>query len=51
TLENGKYHNVQQGETLYKISQIYKISVEDLKSLNQLSDNNIKIGQKLLVVK
>ena len=51
TLENGKYHSVQQGETLYKISQIYKISVEELKSLNQLPDNNIKIGQKLLVVK
>lgn len=51
TLENGKYHNVQQGETLYKISQIYKISVDELKSLNQLPDNNIKIGQKLLVVK
>jgi len=51
TLENGKYHSVQQGETLYKISQIYKISVDELKSLNQLPDNNIKIGQKLLVVK
>ncbi|WP_461485213.1 glucosaminidase domain-containing protein [Pedobacter sp.] len=50
-LENGKYHTVLQGETLYKISQLYKISIDDLKSLNQLLDNNIKIGQKLLVVK
>ncbi|WP_293297909.1 glucosaminidase domain-containing protein [Pedobacter sp. UBA4863] len=51
SLENGKYHTVLQGETLYKISQLYKISIDDLKSLNQLLDNNIKIGQKLLVVK
>jgi LysM repeat protein len=51
TLENGKYHAVQAGETLYKISQLYKISVDELKSLNQLPDNNIKVGQKLLVVK
>lgn len=51
TLENGKYHTVLQGETLYKISQLYKISIDELKSLNQLPDNNIKIGQKLLVVK
>lgn len=51
SLENGKYHVVQAGETLYRISQLYKISVDDLKALNQLSDNNIKVGQKLMVVK
>ncbi|MNR23531.1 autolysin [compost metagenome] len=51
SLENGKYHTVVQGETLFRISQTYKISVDDLKMLNQLMDNNIKIGQKLLVVK
>jgi LysM repeat protein len=50
-LENGKYYTVQQGDTLYKISQLYKIAVDELKTLNQLTDNNIKIGQKLLVVK
>lgn len=51
SLENGKFHTVLQGETLYKISQLYKISVDELKSINQLPDNNIKIGQKLQVVK
>lgn len=51
TLENGKYHTVAQGETLYKISQVYKITVDELKALNRLTDNNIKVGQKLLVVK
>jgi flagellum-specific peptidoglycan hydrolase FlgJ len=51
SLADGKFHIVAQGETLYRISQLYKISVDDLKSINQLTDNNIKIGQKLLVVK
>lgn len=46
-----KYHTVKQGETLFKISQLYHISVDDLKSINNMTDNNIKIGQKLLVVK
>lgn len=50
-LENGRYYTVQQGDTLYKISQLYKISVDEIKVLNQLPDNTIKIGQKLLVVK
>jgi hypothetical protein len=50
-LQGGKFHLVKQGETLYKISQLYKISVDDLKALNNLLDNGIKIGQKLVVVK
>jgi len=45
------YYVVKQGDTLFKISQLFKLSVDDLKALNNLSDNNIKIGQKLLVVK
>lgn len=45
------YYTVKQGDTLFKIAQQYKLSVDDLKALNKLSDNNIKIGQKLLVVK
>lgn len=50
-IATGKTYIVQQGDTLFKISQTFKIAVDDLKSLNQLSDNNIKIGQKLVVVK
>ena len=50
-LIDGKYHVVAQGETLYKLSQLYKISVDELKELNQMQDNTLKIGQKLLVVK
>jgi LysM repeat protein len=49
TTEN--YYIVKQGDTLFKIAQLFKLSVDDLKALNKLGDNNIKIGQKLLVVK
>lgn len=45
------YHIVKQGDTLYKIAQLYKLTVDELKILNKLIDNNIKIGQKLLIVK
>ncbi len=42
-------HVVQKGDTLYSISRKYNISVQELKSYNNLADNNIKIGQVLKV--
>ncbi|RZJ19893.1 MAG: LysM peptidoglycan-binding domain-containing protein [Acinetobacter sp.] len=45
------YYVVKQGDTLFKISQLFKLTVDELKALNKMTDNNIKIGQKLLVVK
>jgi membrane-bound lytic murein transglycosylase D len=47
-LKNG-YHIVLKGESLYSISKKYKTTVQKLKSLNNLSDSKIKIGQKLKV--
>jgi LysM repeat protein len=45
-----KYHTVQRGETLLKIGKKYRIAVEELRKLNNLSkDQSIRIGQKLLV--
>jgi len=46
-----KLYTVVTGDTLYSISRRFGITVEDLKALNNLSDSNIKIGQKLVVVK
>jgi uncharacterized FlgJ-related protein len=46
-----KLYTVVTGDTLYSISRRFGITVEDMKALNNLSDNNIKIGQKLVVVK
>lgn len=44
-------HIVQQGETLYSLSKKYNISVLDIKTDNQLSENIIGIGQELIIEK
>jgi LysM repeat protein len=44
-----KYHVVMVNETLYHISIMNDISVEELKELNNLSDNTIIAGQKLRI--
>ena len=42
-------HTVKKGETLYRISQTYGVSVENLKAWNGLKSNSLKVGQKLTV--
>lgn len=42
-------HTVEQGETLFSIARQYQISVDDLKNWNNLSTNEISIGQTLYV--
>ncbi|WP_373496084.1 LysM peptidoglycan-binding domain-containing protein [Aquiflexum sp.] len=44
-------HTVVQGENLFRISQKYGVSVDDIKKWNRLSNNDIKIGQKLTINK
>lgn len=44
-----KMHEVIPGDTLYGLSRRYNTSVESLRSLNQLEDNNIHVGQLLRV--
>jgi len=44
-------YTVKQGDTLYNISKRFNISIDDLKSLNGISDTDIKIGQTLILVK
>jgi LysM repeat protein len=47
-----RYHEVKRGETLYRISKQYGITVDELRRLNKLSPNQpIEVGQKLLVSK
>lgn len=48
---DGVKHTVQEGETLYSISQKYNVSVLDIKIDNQLSENTIEIGQELVIDK
>ena len=42
-------YTVKSGDTLYGIARKYNLSVEELKKLNNLSSNNLSIGQKLIV--
>ena len=44
-----KRYEVEKGDTLYAISRKFSISVEDLKALNNLTDNTLSLGQKLIV--
>lgn len=46
-----KTYTVKQGDTLYNISKRFGLTVDDLKDLNSLDNNNIKIGQILVVAK
>ena len=42
-------HTVEKGETLYRLSRQYGVSVNDLKAWNSLPDNTIHVGQELVV--
>lgn len=45
--QQGGQHTVQNGETLWGLSQLYNISVDELKALNNLHNNIILPGQSL----
>ena len=45
----GVYYTVKAGDTLYGIAKSYGLSVDELKSMNGLKNNNLNVGQKLLV--
>jgi flagellum-specific peptidoglycan hydrolase FlgJ len=46
---NYKQYEVQKGDTLYSIAKKFTISVEELKSRNNIFDNAISIGQIILI--
>jgi LysM repeat protein len=48
-LPKTKYHVVTKGETVYRITQKYNITAEQLTKWNGLKGNQINIGQKLKV--
>ncbi len=45
----GVYYNVVAGDTLYGIANKYGLTVDELKKMNNLKNNNLTINQKLLV--
>lgn len=47
---NAKYHTVQAGENLFRISQKYGLTVEQLRRMNNMKENDVlKAGQRLVV--
>jgi len=42
-------HALQKGETFYSLSKKYDVSLDQLKIWNKVSDNNLSIGQVLIV--
>jgi LysM repeat protein len=47
----GNKYIVQTSDTLYNISKRFGLTVDELKALNSMTDNNIKIGQELIIKK
>ncbi|MFC7666851.1 LysM peptidoglycan-binding domain-containing protein [Hymenobacter humi] len=44
-----KVHLVQPGDTLFNISRRFGVSVKELREVNHLTSDEVKLGQKLLV--
>lgn len=44
-------HKVAPKETLYSISKLYDVSVDDIKSWNNLKENSVSVGQELIIKK
>lgn len=42
-------HTVASNETMYSIATRYKLTMDQLKAKNNLSDNSLHVGQKLLI--
>lgn len=45
----GKKHIVAEKETLFSISRLYGVTVDDLKKWNNLTDNGLSLGQELVI--
>ncbi|MCW9706997.1 LysM peptidoglycan-binding domain-containing protein [Fodinibius salsisoli] len=44
-------HSIQKGETLFSIAEKYNVEVEQLKKWNNLSANELSVGQSIIVRK
>ncbi len=42
-------HTVQSGETLYRLSKTYNVSIDKIKQRNNLTGDNIQVGQQLII--
>lgn len=49
TNEGDTYYTVKAGDTLYSIAKRFNMTVDEIKRLNNLTSNNLSIGQELLI--
>lgn len=47
--DNNMTYTVKNGDTLYSISRIFKTTVDSIKNVNNLKNNILSIGQKLII--
>lgn len=43
-------HKVAPSQTLFSISQLYSVTVEDIKQWNKLSSNSLDVGEELIIM-
>lgn len=43
-------HTIQAGETIYRVSKLYNVKVDNIKDWNNLKGNTVEIGQELVVL-
>ncbi|MNI41562.1 putative endopeptidase p60 precursor [compost metagenome] len=46
-----RIHEVKAQDTLYSLSKLYNVSVDQIKSLNGLTDDALSLGQLLVISK
>lgn len=49
TVATAKTHVVAKGETLFSISKKYGVTMKQIQDWNGMTDNNVKLGQKLII--
>lgn len=50
-LDNQIIHIVKKKETLWSIAKLYKVSINEIKELNNINENKIKEGEKIIIPK
>ncbi len=45
------YHEVEAGQTLFRITRIYDVSPDDLREWNRLESDALSIGQELMIIR
>ncbi len=51
TTAGDRKHKVAAGETLFSISKLYEVSIDEIKAWNNLKDNSLSLGQELVIKK